>query len=148
VGKVLDQIDRDREIWVEHVSGRRQIDIARDRGLAQSSISEAIARFRSTLPPFDRQAELDRAVDLIDELLAVHVPRAREGHLGATRMVDRLVNTKARLAGISAPTRVEHAGQVDHAHAWVPGPGVEQVLNQWREAGVIQGQITRSDVTS
>jgi predicted transcriptional regulator len=143
--KVLDQVDRDRVIWEEYIAGRRQRDIAQDRGLAQSSVSEAIARYRNQLPPLDRAEELDRAVELINALIHVHVPRALQGHLGHTRMVDRLVTTKAKLAGIAAPTRVEHQGQIDHAHAWVPGPSVDQVLNQWREQGLIQAQITRMD---
>jgi hypothetical protein len=135
VGKVLDQVDRDREIWIEWVSGRRQVDIARDRDLSQPTVSQAIARYRATLPPLDKAEELDRALDLVNELIHVHAPRAKQGHLGHSRMVDRLVNTKAKLAGL-VETKVQVQGQVQHS--WTPGPTVDQVLAQAMAEGRIR----------
>lgn len=140
MGKVLDQLDRDRSIWMEYVSGRRQADIAADRGLAQPSISEAISRYRDTLPPLDKVEELDRALDLINELIHVHAPRARAGHLGHTRMVDRLVNTKAKLAGL-VTSKVEVQGQFEHT--WVPGPTVDEVLAPVLREGRIRAELVR-----
>jgi hypothetical protein len=142
----LDQVDRDREVWIEYVSGRRQADIARDRGVSQSSISQAVARYRATLPPLDKAEELDRALDLINDLISVHVDRAREGHLGATRMVDRLVNTKAKLVGL-VQTQVKHQGSIDHTYTWEPGPSVDQVLAPIIAEGRIRprAELTRLD---
>lgn len=142
--KVLVQSDRDREIWAEWVSGRRQADIAQARGLAQSSVSAAIARYRNTLPPLDKGEELDRALDLINDLIHAHADRARQGHLGATRMVDRLVNTKAKLTGL-VQAQVQVNGQVNHT--WTPGPGADQVLAQAMAEGRIRprAELVRTD---
>jgi hypothetical protein len=134
MGQVPNQIDRDRDIWIEWVSGRRQADIAQDRGLAQSSVSAAITRFRSTLPPLDKAEELDRSLDLINELIETWKPKASTS-LGAARMLDRLVNTKAKLAGLIS-TKVEVQGQ--HLHTWVPGPSADQVLAQAMAEGRIR----------
>jgi hypothetical protein len=142
MGKVLDQLDRDRSIWMEYVSGRRQADIAADRGLVQSSVSAAISRYRDTLPPLDKVEELDRALDLINELIHVHAPRAKQGHLGHTRMVDRLVNTKAKLAGL-VTSKVEVQGQFEHT--WTPGPTVDEVLAPVLREGRIRAELTRID---
>jgi hypothetical protein len=145
LGQVLNQVDRDREIWIEWVSGRRQADIAADRGLAQSSVSEAISRYRSTLPPLDRAEELDRSLDLVNELIESWKPKAAT-NLGAARMVDRLVNTKAKLAGL-VTTKVQHEGQVDHAHVIDPGPNLTELMNQWISEGRVRvkGELVRLD---
>jgi len=142
---VPDQIHRDREIWAAYVSGQRQRDIADQIGISQSAVSQAVARYRSTLPPLDRAEELDRSLDLINELIATWKPKAGTS-LGATRMVDRLVNTKAKLAGLVTAT-VHHEGQVDHAVVIDHGPTLEQVLDRYREQGLIrpQAQLTRTD---
>jgi predicted transcriptional regulator len=143
--KVLDQVDRDREIWLAYVAGSRQADIAAERGLAQSTVSEAIRRYRATLPPLDKAEELDRSLDLINELIETWKPKAHTS-LGAARMLDRLVNTKAKLAGL-IQTRVQHEGTVDHAHIWEPGPSVDQVLAPIIAEGRIRprAELTRLD---
>src|SRR5215216_1774691 len=142
--QVLDQVHRDREIRIEYVSGRRQVDIAEARGMSQSAVSQAVVRYRNTLPPLDKDEELDRALDLINDLIATHAPRAKQGHLGATRMVDRLVNTKAKLTGL-VQNQVQINGHVQHA--WTPGPPVDQVLAQAMAEGRIRprAELTRLD---
>jgi hypothetical protein len=118
--------------------------------MSQSAVSQAVVRYRNTHPPLDKDEELDRALDLINELIATHAPRAKQGHLGATRMVDRLVNTKVKLAGLQAPTKVEVEthGQVEHAHVVVePGRTLEELLSEWAAEGrvKVQGQLVRMD---
>lgn len=77
-------------------------------------MSDAVRRYRRLLPPLDRDAELDRSLALVDDLIAEWRPKAGQS-LGAARLLDRLVNTRAKLAGlVESRVQVEHSGQVDH----------------------------------
>jgi hypothetical protein len=147
VPTVLAQVDRDRDVWLEWIAGKRQTDLARERGVSQQAVSQAIARYRATLPTLDRQAELDRTLDLVNELLLVQVPRARNGHQAATRLVKDLLSLKVRLAGLDAPARVEHGGTIEHQHAVTVVEPLDAVVARIlaRQGRPLPGQLTRPD---
>lgn len=55
-------------IWREWVEGKSQYEIAAERGVDQSSISERLRRFRRNLPEPERETILRRELDLLDKV--------------------------------------------------------------------------------
>lgn len=141
------QLDRDQAVYEAWVNGARQADLAEQYQVTQQAISQAISRYAATLPEQDRAQEVRRSLDLIDDLLAVYVPRARAGNPAANREVRGLLALRGRFGGLDR-REVHVSGQVEHEHhAYVPGPTPAELLERWREQGklVVRGELTRRD---
>jgi hypothetical protein len=146
-------LDRDREMFDAWIAGQRQVDIAGRYGVSQQTVSDAVRRYRRLLPPLDREAELDRSLALVDDLIAEWRPKAGQS-LGAARLLDRLVNTRAKLAGlVESRVQVEHTGQVQvqvesldvvveriRTRQGLPAPGQIQVQDRPLAAGAARRQ--------
>jgi hypothetical protein len=85
---------RDLSIYRAWSLGERQHQIAQRMNMAQSSISEAIARARKLQPERDRSAIFDQSVEMIEDLLTVYQPMALDGDKAAGRLVDRLIGRR------------------------------------------------------
>jgi hypothetical protein len=126
--------ERDEEIWRRYSRGERQSQLARAFGVAQSSISEAIARHRKTIPEETREQLVQSELDLHNRLRAeileilnakpgpvvagkdgrpVHDPETGHvvwdytGNLTAARTALQISQHIARLGGLEAPTRID-----------------------------------------
>jgi hypothetical protein len=146
MGQVAAQADRDVAIYRAWVEGARQVDLAEQYGLAQQTISDAIGRVQASLPPVEKDAEVRRAAELCDELLATFLPQARAGKTGASREARGWLQLKARWLGIDrreVNVQVEHTGTVQHE----PVESVRDVLDDWRRRGLLRprAEITRLD---
>lgn len=122
--------DRDYDIWQRYTNGQTQTEIAAAHGLAQSTVSDIIARMRDDIPIEERRArqrrqlaDLDHlrqaALDLVD---AEPIPAYASGtpiempdgstaqdHTGRVRAMDmviKLMERESRALGTDAPTRV------------------------------------------
>jgi hypothetical protein len=144
VGQVAAQADRDAAIYRAWIDGARQVDLAERYGVTQPAISQAIGRVLAAMPKQDRAAEVRRTLDLVDDLLAVYAPRARAGNPAANREVRGLLALRGRYLGIDR-REVHITGGVDHHHTYAPGPTVAELLEQWREQGILRAELTRPD---
>lgn len=138
------QAERDAEIWRLYARGRRQSDIARQYGVTQGAISQAIARHRATIPDETKDEIAKREIDLLtslrDEVLALwhdtngapvtagkdgdivrdpetnEVVRDHSGRLAAIRAARELSERIARITGIDAALRVD-LGRAEQAES-------------------------------
>lgn len=143
---VAAQGHRDLAIFRAWVDGAHQDELAVQYGVQQPAISKAVGRVLEQFPEPDKAQEVRRSLRLVDELLAVYVPKARAGTAWANREVRGLLALKGRYLGVDR-REVEHTGTVEVAHHWEPGPTVEQVLEKFREQGLLRPQVelTRTD---
>jgi predicted DNA-binding protein YlxM (UPF0122 family) len=145
VGKVNQIQDRDQVIYRAWVDGARQSDIAERYGVSQQAISQAIGRAVAAMPAQDKAHEVKRSLDLVDELVQVYAPRARKGNAAATREVRGLLALRGRYLGIDRrEVDVSVHGQVDH-RVYEPGPPLAEVLDQFRQQGLLTATATRLD---
>src|SRR5829696_8336031 len=109
MGQIQDhgQAERDAEIWAEWVSGADQATIGERRGLAQSTVSAAISRFRSSVPFEDKAPYLARALVRMERLHATFEPLALQGDKGAARVVIQAQALEGRYLGLDSPARLE-----------------------------------------
>lgn len=143
MGQVNHQDARDVTIYRAWVDGARQDELGRQYGVTHQAISQAIARVADSLPPVEKDQEVRRTIVLADDLMSCYVDKARNGNTAASREVRGYLMLKARWLGIDRqPLQVQ--GQVEHLHSWVPGPSVAEVLEQWREQGILKAEITRA----
>jgi hypothetical protein len=138
-------LDRDREMFDAWIAGQRQADIGARFGVSQQAVSDAVRRYRRLLPPLDRDAELDRSLALVDDLIAEWRPKAGQS-LGAARLLDRLVNTRAKLAGL-VESRVQVDGQV-HVQHHAPVEPLDVVVERirTRQGLPAPGQVQVQDI--
>jgi hypothetical protein len=139
----VQQPDRDLAIYRAWVDGARQVELAERYQVTPSAISHAISRAVAMLPEQDRAEEVRRTLDLVDDLIAVYAPKARNGNHAANREVRGLIALRIRAAGIDR-REVEHTGTVEHHHQ-VQVPTVPELLDRWRAEGkvTIRGEPTR-----
>ena len=141
VTMALAQLDRDQEIWRAWVQGMTQDQIAAQRGVTQPAISQAISRYLASIPEPERAAYRARTLERLEALYQAHAATALERPRVAA-IVRGILDSQARVLGL-VQTQVQHSGQVDHAHAWTPGPSVAEVLDDWRRRGILRAEITR-----
>lgn len=126
---------RDQEWWNLYARGRSQLDIAKQYGTDQATVSRGIARHRATIPDETRDEILKREVDLFsrlrDEVLELwhdttgvpvtagkdgkivtdpetgRIVRDHTGRLSALRAAREMGERLARLTGIDAAVRVD-----------------------------------------
>ena len=145
MGVVAHQTDRDRAIYEAWVNGARQVDLAERYGIDQSNISRAIARYQATLPAVEKEAEIRRTLALVDDLLAVYVPPAIEGKTAANREVRGLLALRGKYLGVDRrEVHVEHGGTVTHTYQ-PPPESAAQLMERWRDEGLIRAELTRQD---
>lgn len=127
--------EQDFEMWKLYARGRRQVDIAREYGITQQAVSQAIARHRATIPEEAKEEIVRREIDFLtslrDEVLSlwhgtngvpvtagkdgdiVHDPETGEvvrdhtGRLTAVRTALQVSERLARVTGIDAALRVD-----------------------------------------
>jgi hypothetical protein len=143
MGQVNGQGHRDVALYRAWIDGAHQEDLAEQYGITQPAVSQAIGRVLEALPAPDKEREIRRAVTLCDDLLGVYVPLARQRNTAASREARGWLQLKAKWLGIDRKD-VQVSGQVEHLHSWEPGPSVAEVLNQWREQGILKAEITRA----
>jgi hypothetical protein len=146
MSEVLAQLDRDRAVWSEWVRGDSQAVIAERRGIAQRTVSHAVNRYAASIPAEDKTAHRERALSRLEELYSFHRERAATSTRSAA-ICRQVVMDEARLLGL-VTSKVEHSGGIDHQHTvWEPGPTLEQVLEGWRQQGIltVRGELTRTD---
>jgi hypothetical protein len=136
---------RDAAIWAEWVNGLRQAQIAERRGIAQQTVSDAIARYLATIPTPEKSAWRERMMERYEALYQAHAQTALERPRVAA-IVRGILDSEARLLGlVQSQLHVEHDGMVQHQHE--PGPTVAEILERWRAEGKlrVRGEITRLD---
>lgn len=140
------QPERDMAIYRAHVDGQRYDALAEQYGVTVPAISQAVKRVQEALPAPDKAQEVRRAVDLCDDLMAVYVPKARDGNTASSREARGWLQLKSKWLGIDR-REVDVQGEVQHIHSFVPGPTVEEILERWRNEGKLRmrGEITRLD---
>jgi hypothetical protein len=117
MGQALAQEDRDVEIFRRYCSGERQQTLAEVYGIDQSNVSRAIARAKALIPDTDRAMVLVQSTAMVDVLLEIFQPLAKDGDKGAARIVDRLIGRRADLLGLTNPRRLElYAAQQEIRH--------------------------------
>jgi hypothetical protein len=140
MGQVAAQADRDQATYRAWVDGARQVDLADQYGVTQQAISQAVGRVLDAMPPADKDAEIRRTLDLIDDLVQVYAPKARAGNPAAAREVRGLLALRGRYLGVDRrEVHVEHGGQVEHYHH--PAPPVAELLERWRAEGFIRAAL-------
>jgi len=146
MGQVQGQVAKDVAIYRAWVDGARQTDLATQYGVTQQAISQAVGRVLDAYPEPDKVQEVRRTLDLVDDLIQVYVPKARDGNTAYNREVRGLLALKGRYLGIDRrEVDVTVSGQVEHT--WEPGPTVAEVLERWREQGLLrpQAELERLD---
>jgi hypothetical protein len=136
---------RDATLWAEWVAGDSMARIEDRHGLTRWAVSEALHRYVAAIPPGERAAFRERALERLEALYQDHREAARTS-TRAANLVLRVTLGQAHLLGLAPrEVKVEHGGQVDHT--WVPGPTVAEVLEDWREQGVFRprAELTRMD---
>jgi hypothetical protein len=141
----LARLDRDRAMWQEWVRGDSQAVIGERYGVERGTVSRAVSRYAASIPDEDRATHRERALARLERIYADHRDRAATSTRSAA-IVRQVIMDEARLLGL-VTARVEHSGQVEHGHAWVPGPTLAEVLDDWRARGLltVRGELTRTD---
>jgi hypothetical protein len=146
MGKRLAQQERNAAIYARWIDGAREVDLAEQYQVSVSAISQSIKKVQDELPPREKAAEIIRAADLCDGMLATYIPRARNGNMPASREARGWLSLKAKWLGIDRrDVNVHHDGEV--THTWEPGPTMEQLLERWRRDGTLRttAELTRLD---
>lgn len=103
---------RNGEIWRGYLFGRTQEALAEEYGISQTRISQIITEVRNTLPETDanelRRADLER----LDAMLPLNIQMAVNGDKDAVSSVLKIMERRAKLLGLDAPTKQEVTGRV------------------------------------
>lgn len=103
---------RNGEIWRAYLFGKTQEAIAEEFGLSQQRVSELIRDVRESLPETDltelRRADLER----LDAMLPNNILMAVAGDKDAVNSVLKIMERRAKLLGLDAPTKQEVTGRV------------------------------------
>jgi hypothetical protein len=135
VGQVVAQLDRDQAIWSEWVDGASQVEIATRRGLDQSTVSDSIRRYTASIPEQEKREHRERMMARYEALYVAHRATALERPRVAA-IVRGILDSQMRLLGLE-PKELHVEGTIEHGH-YVPGPTVAEILNEWREAGILR----------
>ena len=132
--KALAQLDRDQQAWAEWVNGSTMAEIGRRRGVTHGAISQAIARYLSTVPPPERDAYRARILARYEELYLAH----REAALQRPRtaaIVRGILDSEARLLGL-VQSQVQVDGEVQVQHRYQPGPTLDELIERMQAQGM------------
>ena len=103
---------RNGEIWRAYLFGKTQEAIAEEFGIVQQRVSQIIRDVRESLPETDanelRRADLER----LDAMLPNNILMAVAGDKDAVNSVLKIMERRAKLLGLDAPTKQEVTGRV------------------------------------
>lgn len=105
--QVDNQDARDKVLWDAWVAGTRQADLAEAHGISQPAVSQAINRYRATIPIEDKATAFVRDLERLEELIQVYRPLALAGDLDAAKLIKGLVAQEAKMLGLEAPRTIE-----------------------------------------
>jgi hypothetical protein len=131
---VAAQNELDQVIWADYVRLRNQLEVAQLHGDDQTTVSRAVARYVDSIPPAEKREKRERALDRLEELYQAHRERARTS-IKAASMVRQVIMDQARLLGLE-PKELHVSGTIEHEH-YDAGPTLAELLNEWREAGIL-----------
>jgi hypothetical protein len=101
---------RNGEIWRAYLFGKTQEAIAEEFGIHQTRVSQIIRDVRESLPETDanelRRADLER----LDAMLPNNILMAIAGDKDAVNSVLKIMERRAKLLGLDAPTKQEVQG--------------------------------------
>lgn len=105
---------RNGEIWRSYLFGKTQEAIAEEYGISQQRVSEIVREVRESLPETDAQ-ELRRAdLERLDAMLPNNILMAVAGDKDAVSSVLKIMERRAKLLGLDAPTRQEIKGGLQY----------------------------------
>jgi hypothetical protein len=149
--EIAEQDARDVALYRAWVSGARRRDLADQYQMSRQGVDKVISRVASALPPVDKTAEVHRAIELCEDMLAVWAPDAHAKNAVASREARGWASLLIRAGGLDrreVNVHVEHEGTVHHE----PVPTVTDVLAQmWENRGdhgraeQIRAELTRLD---
>lgn len=120
---------RNGEIWRGYLFGKTQEALAEEFGISQSRVSQVIAEVRESLPETDAQ-ELRRAdLERLDAMLPNNILMAVAGDKDAVSSVLKIMERRAKLLGLDAPTRQEIKGGLQYQILGL-GPAPEQPADE------------------
>lgn len=120
---------RNGEIWRGYLFGKTQEALAEEFGISQSRISQVIQEVRESLPEADAQ-ELRRAdLERLDAMLPNNILMAIAGDKDAVSSVLKIMERRAKLLGLDAPTRQEIKGGLQYQILGL-GPAPEQPADE------------------
>jgi hypothetical protein len=135
---------RDLAIFQAWVDGQHQDALATQYGVTHQAISLAVSRVCDTLPEPDRVLEVRRTLRLVDELLAVYVPKAKAGMSWANREVRGLLALKGRFLGVDRrEVQVDGLVQIQ-VQVEPPEVIVERILAKQQELPIIEAELVES----
>ena len=112
--KLLAQ-ERRTQVWALRLSGASVRAIAQQIGISKSRVHTIIVSELDNLRK-ERERIVDKYLDMelarIDRLLLAVMPAAQQGDLDAVGEARKLIETKAKMLGLNAPSvaRIEHTG--------------------------------------
>lgn len=116
---------RNGEIWRGYLFGITQEALAEEHGISQARVSQILSEVRNSLPETDlmelRRADLER----LDVMLPNNILMAVAGDKDAVSSVLKIMERRAKLLGLDAPTKQEVTGRV--ASYRIEGVDLDQV---------------------
>lgn len=147
MGQVAGQPGKDLAIYRAYVDGARQADLGDQYGVSRQAIGQAIGRVLDAYPEPDKAQEVRRTLDLLDDLVAVYVPKAKAGNTACNREVRGLLQLKRKYLGLDRNQTVEHTGSIDVEHHADPAVPYDVLIEEYRRAGLLRprAELTRMD---
>jgi hypothetical protein len=108
-------LDRDLAIYQDRCRGMRKVQLAEKYGLNRNKIAEIINRVRAEMPVQDRAEVFDQSLEVLDQGLAVFIPKMLDGDKGAARIVDRFLGRRNEMLGLDSPAKLELIQAADQA---------------------------------
>lgn len=135
------QDHRDLAVFQAWVDGAHQDQLATQYGVTHQAISRAISRVCDTLPKPEKDTEIRRTLRLVDELLAVYVPKAKQGMGWANREVRGLLLLRGRFLGVDRrEVQIQIDGQVQ-IQVEPPEVIVERILAKQQELPIVDAEL-------
>lgn len=137
----------DQVIWADYVKLRSQAEVGELHGIPQQRVSDAVRRYLDSVPEPERREFRIRTLDRYERVYQAWKDKA-DTSTRAANVVIRTLALQARLLGLE-PKELHIDGKVEHDHTveHEPTPTLAEVLEDWRQRGIIrpQAEITRLD---
>jgi hypothetical protein len=142
------QVERDRKIFALRLAGVSERRIAEELKCDAKQVEAALLRMTGTVPPNLRQRTLVMELDRLDALQKAHYAAAVQGGTSATVVTLKIMEARARLMGLYAPTRTDDPLSTDVQY----GSSTDQLLAELdriaaeRGAGpgpLIEGEVVK-----
>jgi predicted transcriptional regulator len=145
MGTVVNQDARDKTLWDAWVEGTRQVELAEAHGITQGAVSQAINRYRATIPIEDKATAFVRDLERLESLVAVYLPMAKAKDKDAAKLVKDLVAQEARMLGLEAPRMVDAIISTAQAGTHVSGRLAEVHARNAARLARVPGELVRLD---